>query len=76
MKEYKVFLYAENAFSAILLGGGKVNPVKLTQALNAQAREGWTVKTVERESRRTALFWSREAFMFILEREKNVDKIV
>lgn len=71
MKEYKVFLYAENAFSSIFFNGGKVNPVKLTRALNEQAKEGWCVKGIERENRRTALLFSREAFIFILERDKH-----
>ena len=70
MKEYKVFLYAEGVLSGIFLNGGKVNPIRLTEALNRQAKEGWEVKTMERENRRTALFFSREAFLFVLEREK------
>ena len=70
MKEYKIFLYAENALASICFNGGKVNPVKLTQALNAQAEQGWEVKALQRENRRTALFFSREAFVFVLEREK------
>lgn len=70
MKEYKVFIYAENVFSSIFLAGGKVNPVRLTQALNEQAEEGWQVKTMEREIRRTLLFFTREALVFILERDK------
>jgi len=70
MKEYKVFIYAENVFSSIFLAGGKVNPVRLTEALNIQAAEGWQVKTMEREIRRTLLFFTREALVFILERDR------
>ena len=69
MKEYKVFLYTEGIFSSIFFNGGKVDPVKLTNALNMQAAQGWTVKTMEREKRRTLLFFSREAFVFILEKD-------
>ncbi len=69
MKEYKVFLYTEGIFSSIFFNGGKVNPVKLTAALNEQAAQGWTVKTMEKEKRRTLLFFSREAFVFILEKD-------
>lgn len=70
MKEYKIFLYTENVFSSIFFNGGKVNPVRLTECLNKQAEEGWQVKAVERENRRTFLFFSREAFLFVLERDK------
>lgn len=70
MKEYKIFLYAENVLASIFLNGGKVDPVRLTAALNKQAAEGWQVKAVERENRRTFLFFSREAFVFVLERDK------
>ena len=70
MKEYKVFIYAESAFSSILFNSAKVNPRRLTEALNKEAKEGWVVKTMERENRRTALFFSREAFLFVLERDK------
>ena len=68
--EYKVFLYAESVFASIFFNGGKVNPIKLTEALNRQASEGWEVVTMEREKRRTLLFFSREAFVFILKRNK------
>lgn len=70
MKEYKIFLYAEGVLSSIFLNGGKVNPVRLTESLNKQAQEGWQVKAVERENRRTLLLFSREAFLFVLERDK------
>ena len=53
--EYKVFLYAESVLASIFLNGGKVNPVRLTEALNRQAEEGWEVVTMEREKRRTLL---------------------
>ena len=69
MKEYKVFLYTEGIFSSIFFNGGKVDPVKLTNALNMQAAQGWQVKTMEREKRRTLLFFAREAFVFILEKD-------
>ncbi len=70
MKEYKIFLYSENVFASIFFNGGKVNPIKLTQALNQQAEQGWEVKALQRENRRTFLFFSREAFVFVLERDK------
>ncbi|MBE6468340.1 MAG: DUF4177 domain-containing protein [Alphaproteobacteria bacterium] len=70
MKEYKVFLYSENVFSSIFFNGGKVNPLRLTEALNEQAEDGWEVKTMEKENRRTLLFFTRETLVFILERNK------
>ncbi len=70
MKEYKIFLYSENVWASIFFNGGKVNPVKLTEALNNQAAEGWEVKALQRENRRTFLFFSREAFVFVLERDR------
>ena len=70
MKEYKIFLYTENIFTSIFFNGGKVNPEKLTQSLNQQAKQGWEVKALQRENRRTFLFFSREAFVFVLERNK------
>lgn len=68
--EYKIFLYSEGILSGIFLNGGKVDPVRLSAALNRQAAEGWRVVTMERENRRTLLFFSREAFIFVLAREK------
>jgi len=71
MKEYRVFLYTEGIISSIFLNGGKINPIRLTEVLNEFARDGWEVKTMERENRRTLLFFAREAFVFVLEREVN-----
>ena len=68
--EYKVFIYGESILASIFLNGGKVNPIRLSEALNRQAEEGWEVVTMERENRRTLLFFSREAFIFVLKRAK------
>ena len=58
-------------------------PGSATIALNKRARheyfieeefeaglalQGWEVKTMSVERRRTGLFWSREAYLFVLER--------
>lgn len=67
--EYKVAIYREPLLGSIFLQGSKVNPVKYSEFLNKNAAEGWRVKTMERESRRELLFFSREAFLTILERE-------
>lgn len=70
MKEYKVFIYKESTISSVLFNGGKVDEQKLENELNRLAAEGWEVKTIERENRRTMLFHNREAMVIILEREK------
>ena len=70
MVEYKIYIYKEPAFSSIVFHSAKVNEKKLESELNSFAKQGWKVKTMEKEMRRTGLFWSREAFIFVLEREK------
>ncbi len=70
MKEYQVLIYQEPAYTAFIPGGGKVNPVVFSAFINQHASNGWEVKTVERESRRTAFFWKREAMVLIMERER------
>ena len=70
MKEYKVFIYKESTISSVLFNGGKVDEKKFENELNRLAEEGWEVKTIERENRRTLLFHTREAMVVILEREK------
>ena len=63
MHEYQVILYTEGSLSAFLPGGGRVDPQRFSAFINGHARKGWRVVTMEREQRRTLLFWSREAFM-------------
>ena len=67
--EYKVAIYREPLLGSIFLQGSKVNPQRYSEFLNKNAAEGWRVKTMERESRRELLFFKREAFVTILERE-------
>lgn len=67
--EYKVIIYREGILGSIFLAGSKVDPERFSDFLNRNAREGWRVVTMERESRRTLGFWSREAFLVILERD-------
>lgn len=68
MFEYQVLVYQESAISAFLAGGGKVDPERFGAFLNTHARRGWRVVTVERENRRTFLFFQREAFVVVMER--------
>ncbi len=41
-------------------GEAKADPDKMSQFLSSYTREGWEVKTMSVERRRTALFWSRK----------------
>ncbi|NQZ15040.1 MAG: DUF4177 domain-containing protein [Alphaproteobacteria bacterium] len=67
--EYKVAIYREPLLGSIFLKNSKVNPVRYTEFLNKNAAEGWRVRTMERETRRELIFFKREAFVTILERE-------
>lgn len=69
MKEYKVVIYREGLLGSLFLGESKVDPERFTRFLNEHAKQGWRVVTMEREKRRELLFFSREAFLTILERE-------
>lgn len=68
--EYKVVIYRENILGSLFLGGSKVDPVRFSEFLNRSGDDGWEVKTMEREIRRMLLFFKREAFMVVLQREK------
>lgn len=69
MKEYKVVIYREPLLGSLFLGASKVNPERYTEFLNENARQGWRVITMEREMRRELLFFRREAFLTIMERD-------
>lgn len=66
--EYKVVIYQEGMLGSLLLGGSKVNPIKFSEFLNANAAQGWRVVTMEKDIRRMLLFWKREAYVVILGR--------
>ena len=65
---YKVVIYQEGLLGSMFLGGSKVDPVKFSDFLNRNAREGWRVVTMEKDMRRMLLFWKREAYLVIMER--------
>ncbi len=70
MKEYKIGIYQEPVASSILLpGGAKVNPQRFAEFLNQNAKEGWRVITIERESRRALVFFKIEAMVVVFERD-------
>ena len=68
MVEYKVVVYREGILGNIFLAGSKINPVRFSEFLNENAKEGWVVKTMDREARRMLLFFKREAFVVVMER--------
>ncbi|MAE51395.1 MAG: DUF4177 domain-containing protein [Micavibrio sp.] len=70
MFEYKVAIYRENLLGSLFLAGSKVDPVRFSDFLNKNGAQGWEVVTMERESRRMLLFFSREAFLVIMKRKK------
>lgn len=67
--EYKVAIYREPLLGSIFLGGSRVNPERYSEFLNKNAKDGWEVVTMERESRRELIFFQREAFLTIMKRE-------
>lgn len=70
MKEYKVLLYREGALSSLFLGAAKVNPKRFTVFLNENAAEGWRVVTMEKDVSRLLLFFKREAYVVVMEKDK------
>jgi hypothetical protein len=70
IKEYKVVLYREGMLGSLFLGSSKVDPERFSDFLNRNADQGWRVVTMEREERRMLLFFNREAFLVVLERDK------
>lgn len=70
MVEYKVVIYQEGMLGSLVLGASKVNPIRFTEFLNANAADGWRVVTMEKDIRRMLLLWKREAFIVIMAREK------
>lgn len=69
MKTYKVAIFQEKGLATLLLGAGKMDPIKFADFLNLHAKDGWRVVTIEREIRRAFLFWKREAMVCVLEKD-------
>ena len=69
MKEYKVIVYREGALSSLLFGSAKANPVNFTSFLNENAKDGWRVITMDKDIQRMFLFFRREAYLVILEKD-------
>ena len=69
MKEYKAVIYQENLLSSLIFGSAKINPGKFSDFRNSHASQGWKVVTMEKDQRRMLLFFVREAYVVILEKE-------
>lgn len=69
MKEYKVVIYQEGLLGSLILGAAKVDPVRFSDFLNQNARQGWRVVTMEKDIRRMLLLWRREAYVVVMERD-------
>lgn len=63
MKEYKVLTQKDKWFS------GKFDPAKLEDALNAYAKQGWSVVATASASVRAVVGANREEMVVILERD-------
>ena len=70
MLEYKAVIYQEGMLGSLFLGQSKVNPVRFSEFLNSNAREGWEVVTMEKDIRRMLLLWKREGYVVIMKRER------
>ncbi len=68
MQRYKAVIYQEGMIGSLLLGQSKINPVKFSEFLNANASEGWEVVTMEKDIRRMLLFFKREGYIVIMKR--------
>ena len=62
--EYKTIIYKEGLISSILLGDAKVNP-DVCRKHSMNMASGWRVVTMERETRRALLIFTREAFLIV-----------
>ncbi len=67
-KECRVVIYKEGLLGSMFFGEAKADADKMSRFLTEYTQQGWEVKTMAVERRRSALFWSREAYLFVLER--------
>lgn len=70
MKEYKVVIYQEGALSSLVFVTANSNADKFSAFLNNIAQEGWRVITMQKDIRRLFLFWQREAYLIVMERDR------
>jgi hypothetical protein len=72
MTQYKAVIYQEGMLGSLLLGQSKINPIRFTEFLNANAEDGWEVVTMEKDIRRMLLFWKREGYVVILKKQRGI----
>ncbi|MEO1723128.1 MAG: DUF4177 domain-containing protein [Pseudomonadota bacterium] len=65
---YRVAVYREGLLSSLIFGAAKANAERFTDFLNDHATNGWRVVAVEKDVRRLLLFFTREAYVIVLER--------
>ncbi len=70
LKEYKVVIYQEGLLGSLVLGQSKVDPVRFSDFLNSNAHDGGRAVSMENDMRRMLLFFHREAFMVVMERDR------
>ena len=71
MTQYKAVIYQEGMLGSLILGQSKINPIRFTEFLNANAEDGWEVVTMEKDIRRMLLFWKREGYVVILKKQRS-----
>lgn len=69
MYEYKTVIYREDFLSSAFFGAANIHPERFSSFLNQNARDGWRVRTMERDLQRIFLLFKREAYVVIMERE-------
>jgi hypothetical protein len=68
--EYKIIHVAEGGCGTLLLGSSGLPLKKLESTLNAEAANGWQLVFQVIENKRFFLFWTREAVIITLGRNR------
>ena len=68
MHQYKVVIFQEAGFFTVIMGQGKMDPIKFGNFLNLHANEGWEVVTIEKENRRKLLLFKVEAMVVVMKK--------
>ena len=68
--EYKIIHVAEGGCGTLLLGSSGLPLKKLESTLNAEAANGWQLVFQIIENKRFFLFWTREAVIITLGRNR------
>jgi hypothetical protein len=54
---------------ATLFGAANIKPIKFSNFLNENAKDGWKVRTMEKDKQRAFLIFKRESYVVIMERK-------